>query len=156
MASQSYRNIVATLSLCESCALSLRENNGTEPTPNTIVTDIVENLEHAAREARKLWPVAMTNKEADKIAKAMRKADWENPFLDSNQPECMIYYTSLALGLLEELFGHIHDSRKLNRLKRVEREIWRLHNHLDSDLDCFSIYEQASKAIPFWLECLSG
>lgn len=105
MASRSYRNIIAALSLCESCALSLRESNETEPAPNTLITDMAKNLEQAAQEARKLWPVAITNREADKITQAMRKADFQNPFLDSSQTECTIYYTSLALGLLEELFS---------------------------------------------------
>ncbi|MDR3553960.1 MAG: hypothetical protein P4L55_04335 [Syntrophobacteraceae bacterium] len=155
MASQSHRNIIATLSLCESCALSLRESNETGLAPGTLITDMAKNLEHAAQEARKLWPVALTNKEADKIAEAMRKADCRNPFIDSSLTECTIYYTSLALGLLEELFRHIHDSRKLEHLARVEREIWHLHKYFDSDLDRFSIYEHASRTVPIWFECLN-
>lgn len=155
MASQSCRNIIAILSLCESCALSLRESTETKPAPNTIIADIAKSLEQAAQEARGLWSTALTDKEAGKITEAMRKADWQNSFLDGSQPEGTIYYTSLALGLLEELFRHIHDPRKLEQLNRVEREIWRLHKYFDSDLDFFSVYEHASRAVPIWFECLS-
>ena len=156
MASQSYRNIIAALSLCESCALSIHNSNGKVPQASRLLSEVVEQLKNAAREAREHWPAELTKKDADKIAEGMKKADFENPSLDTSQTQCTIYYTSLALGLLDELLRHIQDTLKREHLERVERAIWHLHKYFDSNLDRFAIYEHASRAVSIWLECLNG
>ncbi len=123
MASQSYRSIIAALSLCESCALSIHNSNGKVPQASRLLSEVLEQLKNAAREAREHWPAALTKKDADKIAEGMKKADSANPFLDDRQRECTIYYTSLALGLVDELFRHIKGALKREHLERVERAI---------------------------------
>jgi hypothetical protein len=157
VASRSNHNITATLAFCESCALSVRNSCETaQPGGSNALTDILDRVEQTAREARRQWPTELTKKEADKITEGMRKADSANPFTDGSQPECTVYYTSLALGLLDELSGHIQDSRKTKHLERVGQAIWNLHKYFDRDLDRFTIYEHASRAIPIWFECLYG
>jgi hypothetical protein len=117
---------------------------------------MVEKLEQAAKEARGQWPTELTRKEADKILKGMGQADLVTPEFRGNLAEHTAYYTSLALGLLDELFRHIQDARKLEHLERVERAIWHLHKYFDHKLDRFAIFEQASRAVSIWLDCLNG
>lgn len=147
---------MAVLSLCESCAVSIRNFNETNPRTSEIVTKMVERLEQAAKEARGQWPTELTRKEADKIVKGMGQADLVTPEFRGNLAEHTAYYTSLALGLLDELFKHIRDAHKLEHLERVEKALRELCNYFDRNLDRFAIYEHASRAIPLWLECFNG
>jgi hypothetical protein len=157
VASRSNHNIIATLALCESCALSVRNSNGTaQPRDSSTLSDILDRVEQTAREARKQWPSELTKKEADKIAERMKKIDVTNHLLDSSHPECTLYYTSLSLGLLDQLLWQIQDMRRVEQLERVEHAIWDLHLYFDRDLDRFATYEHASRAISLWFECLYG
>lgn len=155
MASKSQRKIIAALSLCESCALSILNSNGRESDASILLLELVDELKVAAQEARRQWRAELTKNEADKITQCMKKADFSSPISYDNQEECTIYYASLALGLLDELFSHIQDSRKLKHLGRVERALRGLCNFFDRGLDCSSIYEQASRGVAVWLECLN-
>jgi len=156
VASQSCRNIIAALSLCESCAASIRNSNGKKSDPSKSLTEIIEEIEQSAHEARKQWSAELTKREADKIAECMRQADLVSPEFNGNLAEHTTYYTSLALGLLDELFKHIQDPLKLELLERVERAIWHLHRYFDRNLDRFAIYKHASLAVSIWLECFNG
>ncbi len=156
MASQSCRNVIEVLSLCESCAISLRNSNGQSQNPNPPLGDIIEEIEKSAREACKNWSHELTQKEADKIAECMQQAGLVFPDYSSALEEQTTFNASLALGLLDELFGHIRDSWKVKLLDRVERAIRNLQNHFDQNLDRFSIYEQASQAVTVWLKCLNA
>lgn len=72
MASQSYRNTIAALSLCESCAVSVLNHNGKEPDATRLPAKVADELKKAAQEALRQWPVQLTQKEADKITGGMR------------------------------------------------------------------------------------
>ncbi|MGO9018265.1 MAG: hypothetical protein ACLQVJ_07930 [Syntrophobacteraceae bacterium] len=153
MASRSCRNVIAVLSLCESCALTIRSfNEGILSTK--IAVEMTQKLERAAGEARKHLGIELSKKEADKIAQAMRRAELTSPEFHGNLSEQAVYYTSLALGLLDELFEHIQDAHKIQHLERVERALRELCDHFDNNLDGSAIYEQAGRSVSVWLACM--
>ncbi len=150
MASRSCRNVIAVLSLCESCALTIRQE-----IPSTkIVVEMTQKPEKTAGEARKQLGIELSKKEVDKITQAMRHAELLSPEFNGNLAEQALYYTSLALGLLNELFEHIQDVHKLEHLERVERALRELCDYFDNDLDRFAIYEQAGRSVSVWLESM--
>ena len=150
MASRSCRNVIAILSLCESCALTIREE-----IPSTkIIVELTQKLERTAGEARKQLGIELSKKEVDKIAQAMRQAELTSPEFNGSLAEQAVYYTSLALGLLDELFEHIQDVHKLEHLARVERALRELCDYFDNGLDRFGIYEQADRSVSVWLESM--
>lgn len=117
---------------------------------------MAENLVRAAKEARKQWSAELTKREADEITECMREADLVAPEFNGDLAKHTVYYASLALGLLDELFGHIRDSNKRGHLESVELALRELCNHFDRELNHFPIYEHASRAVSIWLECLNG
>lgn len=156
MASQSYQRVMAALSLCEGCAISGQHSNGQKSSPSKSLTCIIKEIEEATHEAYKYWSPGLTKREANKINECMRQGDLVAPEIDGTQEEHTPFYTSLALGLLDELFLHTRNSCKLKHLDRVERAIWNLHNYFDRNLDRLAIYEQASQAVTVCLQCLNG
>ncbi len=151
MASRSCRKVLTVLSLCESCALTIRSfNDGISSTD--IVVEMTQKLEKAAREARKQLRIELSKKEAGKITQAMRQADFLCSEFNGNLAEQTVYYTSLAPGLLDELFEHIQNPHKLEYLEDVERALRELCDYFDKGLDGFAIYEQAGRSVSVWLE----
>lgn len=155
MASLSCRKVIAVLSLCESCALAIHSFNEKEIPSTKIVVEITQKLEKAVREARKKLGIELSKKEADKIVQAMRHADLASPEFNGKLAEQAVYYTSLALGLLNELFEHIQNPHKVIHLECVERALRELCDFFDNDLDGSAIYEQAGRSVSVWLECMT-
>lgn len=154
MASLSCRKVIAVLSLCESCALAIHGCNEKEIPSTKIVVEMTQKLEKAARKARKQLGIELSKKEADKIVQAMRRADLASPEFNGNLAELAVYYTSLTLGLLDELFEHIQDVHKLEHLERVERALRELCDYFDNGLDRYAIYELAGRSVSVWLESM--
>ena len=119
-----------------------------------MIVDLTQKLERAAGVARKELGIELSKKEVDKITQAMRQAEFLSPEFTGNPAEQAVYYTSLALGLLNELFERIQDADKIQHLERVEIALRELCDHFDNNLDGSAIYEQAGRSVSVWLECM--
>ncbi|MFZ2445723.1 MAG: hypothetical protein WAW37_05155 [Syntrophobacteraceae bacterium] len=154
MASRSFKLIVAALSLCEGCAVTVQTFYANRPR-NKTVTMLVKKLDGASKKALDRWPGELTKREVTQIAESMQKAE-RAAFMGTGQTEDAIAYTSLALGLLDDLFRHITDPERVELLDGVHRALWNLHKYFDRRLNHHSIYERASRAIEIWQEQMAA
>ena len=150
MASRSCRTILAVLSVWESCALTIRE----EIPYTEMVVEMTQKLEMAAQKGRKQLGIELSKKEAGKITQAMRQADLISPEFNGNLAEQAVFFMSIALGLLNELFEHIQNPDKRENLEHVEKALRELCDYFDNGLEGFAIYEQAGRSVSVWLESM--
>ncbi len=152
MGSVAERNIVAVLSLCQSCASLIHEHNSERPDPNEEVNELARKLLTAAQDALAAVSTDLSLKEADQIKGKMSQAISALPDFAGTQAQENAYYLSVTLGLLDELFRNIRDIRKRNHLELVEDAVQQLHRHFDPELDFAHVYEQSSEAVEVWIK----
>lgn len=155
MASKALRSTVATLSLCLGCAiltegyfLSLGEGE-------LVSTDrpIIDRAKRTANAAINAWPGQLTNAEVRELCDAMSIAELAC-FPGDNPKEDAISYTSLCLGLLDELLQKITNPARRKLVEELNAAMTDLHNYLDETLDCTMNYERASSAVEIWKQKL--
>ncbi|MGO9372040.1 MAG: hypothetical protein ACLQBD_08040, partial [Syntrophobacteraceae bacterium] len=83
------------------------------------------------------------------LGRAMEKAEIAC-FPGDNPKEDAISYTSLCLGLLDELLQKITNPARRKLVEELNAAMTDLHNYLDETLDCTTNYERASRAVEVW------
>jgi hypothetical protein len=116
---------------------------------------LIAKLTQACSTALDQWPGELTAEEGRKIVLAMRQAELA-AFPGESPMEDAISYTSLGLGLLDDLSEKIKDPARKRLVEDVERKMFALHKAMDRRLDHWRNYERATHAVHVWQEMMGG
>lgn len=147
MASKSFIHLISVISLCEGCAVVAWDFHKVRPRHKTIEA-IAARLKAKCKSAMNLCPGEVSPRELKVIETRMHETECE-AFAGTEQ-ENIISYTSLCLGLLDDLMLKIQDAKRKTALDQIHTAMKALHRYFDKDLNSWDCYERATRAIDVW------
>jgi beta-glucosidase/6-phospho-beta-glucosidase/beta-galactosidase len=121
------------------------EANYRERRRNKYMLALAAKARTAAMAALKAWPGQIDPKGLKKIA--VRIGQFEKIY--GNTPE-FSFFSSTALGILEDISHHINDHRRMDVLDTMISAINQIHRYFDRNLDKTTVYQRAAVAVNAW------
>lgn len=148
MASKSFRNIIAIISLCEGCAILTWDYHKDRPR-HKVIEKITVRVREKCKAAFDLWFGSVDFRELKSIERQMLETE-RAAFAGVSEREDITTYTSLCLGLLDDVLKLVNDPVRNAALNEVHAAMWQLHKYFDRRLNQWSQYERAGWAIVVW------
>jgi hypothetical protein len=112
---------------------------------NKTVMELTAHGIEAARAAMMVWPGEIDGQSLKKIA--LRLGRFEKLYGSSHD---VVFMTSTALGILEDITSHIKDPERLMAINRLISALNRIHAYFDRKIDKYQVYTHAASAVQTW------
>jgi hypothetical protein len=145
--SAALENTLSTLAIAQSIAINLEAIYRDRPRNKTALKHAAR-LNAACNEAFAGWQGQL---KAKAIARIARRLEHLETIVGWGDDADIAVYTSTALGLLEELRGHLPPYRRL-LIDRVIAAVYAIHRHFDRRDSKQAAYDRAEAAIKAWRE----
>lgn len=143
--SAALENTLGIIAIAQSIAINLETVYRDRPR-NATVLAYAARLTAACDAAFSHWPGQFKARALARIAARLERLEAEVGWGEDTD---IAVYTSTALGLLEELRGHLAPRRR-RAVDTVIAAVNTIHRHFDRRLDKTAAYERAERAAAVW------
>lgn len=146
--SAALENTLATIAIAQSIAINLEAIYRDRPRNKTALK-FSARLNAACNNAFEMWRGQLKPRAIARIGERLQRLEAVVGWGDDTD---IAVYTSTALGLLEDLRGHLPPARQIV-IDRVIAAVWAIHRHYDRRDNKGQAYDRAERALKVWKEC---
>lgn len=144
MISNSRRNVIAILGICEGVGISIHSELYASSPPKTVI-NLLQKLKEACQNAHTAFPGTLDRSQLESIASRLRTIDQTH--LKQGGVTTSL---SICLGLLSDALDHIKDPQRESALLDVHHWTFRLFRYFDKKWNRWEAYATATQALKLW------